>query len=313
MAQQKHDNKPDSASQQIDRRRLLKFSAAFGTSALAAPAIAQAQASPTEDTFDKIKRTGEFNLGAREAAPPYGFKDKDGNWQGFATEIARVVHAAVQKEAGATIKLNYIPVTSQTRIPLLQNGTIDMEAGATVITQARVKVVEFVVPHFVSSTAFIVATDGPVKSLEDLSGKRVGYAAGGGEWQLRNLHNTGRIKPATTAIALPDHAPGFTALETGSISAYVTEGPILYGISAKASDPKKWKIIEPNVDGFQQAMPVRPNSSKFKRVADLALVGMFVNGEWQKLYDKYFGTSSASPLPMSDLLRSMAVLNSWPE
>ena len=315
MAQKNIDRseKTDSELQRIDRRRLLKFSAALGTSVLAAPAVVHAQTPTAEDTFDKIKRTGEFNLGAREAAPPYGFKDKDGSWQGFATEIARVIHAAVQKEAGSTIKLNYIPVNSQTRIPLLQNGTIDIEAGATVITRGRVKVVDFTVPHFVSSTAFIVAADGPVKNLEDLSGKRVGYAAGGGDWQIKNLHNTGRIKPATTSIALPDHAPGFTALETGSITAYVTEGPILYGISAKAADPKKWKIIEPNVDGYQQAMPIRPYSSKFKRIADLALVGLFGSGEWQKLYDKYFGSGSASPLPMSDLLRSMAVLNNWPE
>ena len=313
MSHQKIIKTSDPTAQQMDRRRLLKFSAALGASALAAPAVVHAQTPGTEDTFDKIKRTGEFNLGAREAAPPYGFKDRDGSWQGFATEIARVVHTAVQKEAGTTIKLNYVPVTSQTRIPLLQNGTIDIEAGATVITQGRVKVVDFIVPHFVSSTAFIVAADGPVKSLDDLSGKRVGYAAGGGEWQLKNLQNTGRINPAATGIPLPDHAPGFTALETGSIAAYVTEGPILYGISAKASDPKKWKIIEPNVDGFQQAMPICPQSSKFKRIADLALVGLFTSGDWQKLYDKYFGTGSASPLPMSDLLRSMAVLNKWPE
>src|SRR3954463_10454263 len=166
----------------IDRRGMLALSTGMGVGTLFIGPGAAYAAGAGEDTFDKIKRTGEFNLGAREAAPPYGFKDKDGNWKGFATEIARAVHSAVQKEAGKPIKLNYIPVTSQTRIPLLQNGTIDMEAGATVVTKARVKVVNFVVPHFVSSTAFIVAADGPVKSLEDLSGKRVGYAAGGGEW-----------------------------------------------------------------------------------------------------------------------------------
>jgi ABC-type amino acid transport substrate-binding protein len=297
----------------VDRRRVLALSTAVGAGTLLASVTAANAQCAGEDTFDKIKRTGEFNLGAREAAPPYGFKDKDGNWNGFATEIARAVHAAVEKEAGKPIKLNYIPVTSQTRIPLLQNGTIDMEAGATVVTKARVKVVSFAVSHFVSSTAFIVAADGPIQKLEDLSGKRLGYPSGGGEGLVKALVDTGRIKPPGPAIGFPDHPQGFTALETGSIEAYVTEGPLLYGISAKSTNPKKWKIIEPNVDGFQQAMPIRPDGVKFKRIADLAVVDLFRSGEWQKLYDKYFGSGTAAPLPMNDLLRSLAVLNSWPD
>jgi len=297
----------------IDRRRMLALSTGIGVGTLLAGASSANAQGAGEDTFDKIKRTGEFNLGAREAAPPYGFKDKDGNWNGFATEIARAVHAAVQTEAGKPIKLNYIPVTSQTRIPLLQNGTIDMEAGATVVTKARVKVVSFAVSHFVSSTAFIVAADGPIKKLEDLSGKRLGYPSGGGEGLVKALIDTGRIKPPGPAIGFPDHPQGFTALETGSIEAYVTEGPLLYGISAKSTNPSKWKIIEPNVDGFQQAMPIRPDGVKFKRIADLAVVDLFRSGEWQKLYNKYFGSGTTAPLPMSELLRSLAVLNSWPD
>src|SRR5690349_7544152 len=106
------------------RRTILKFSAALGGVAMA-PALANAQTCP-EDTLDRTQRTGVFNLGARESAPPYGFKDASGNWTGFATELALIIHEAVNKELGGKITINYVPVTSQTRIPLLQNATIDM-------------------------------------------------------------------------------------------------------------------------------------------------------------------------------------------
>ncbi len=299
----------------LGRRRLLAASAGLGAGALFMPSLARAQtASCAEDTWDKIKRTGSFDLGAREATPPYGFKDKAGNWVGFSTEIAQAIHANLQKEMGGTIKLNYVPVTSQTRIPLLQNGTIDMEAGATTVTQARCKVVEFGVAPFVSSTALIVAADGPIKKVEDLSGKRIGVPQGGvGGAIFRGLNEKGRIKPAATIVGFPDHPQAFTALETGSIDTYGVEGPILEGLRAKSTTPNKWRVFDAGIDSYLQAFPFRPGSPKFRRVVDLTIVGMFNNGEWEKLYDKYFGPKADAPFPMTETIKWMAVLNSWPE
>jgi len=159
------------------RRTILKLSAALGGVALT-PAVANAQSCP-EDTLDRIQRTSVFNLGARESAPPYGFKDASGTYTGFATELALMIYEAVNKELGGKITINYVPVTSQTRIPLLQNATIDMEAGATVVTQGRAKVVDYVLSHFLTATSALVKTDSPVKSFADLAGKRIGVPQGG--------------------------------------------------------------------------------------------------------------------------------------
>lgn len=297
----------------MDRRRLLGISGA-GVASLLLTASAQAQTSPCrEDALDKMKRTGIFNLGAREAAPPYGFKDRSGNWVGFSTDIARAIHAAAEKEVGRPLELKYIPVTSQTRIPLLQNGTIDIEAGATIITQPRVKVVSFTVPHFVTSTGFLVPADSKISKLEDLGGKRLGFPSGGGEALVRRLLGTGRIKPEGAMVGFPDHPQGFTALETGSIGAYVTESPILFGMVSKSPTPARWRVNDPAVDGFLQGMPIRTDSPKFKTIADLAIVNLFTTGAWQKLYDKYFGPGSDSPYPQGDMLKALAVINSWPE
>src|SRR5271157_4263857 len=121
------------------RRRLLGCGA-IGLGGLLIPSMLRtrkaAAAAPQESTADRIKRTGVFNLGAREADPPYGFLDKDKH-VGFSTEIAERVHERLEKELKTSIKINYVAVTSRTRIPLLLNGTIDMEAGATVITKER--------------------------------------------------------------------------------------------------------------------------------------------------------------------------------
>jgi ABC-type amino acid transport substrate-binding protein len=285
------------------------------SAALALPGAhpAAAQGGCAEDTLDKIKRTGAFALGARQSTPPYGYLDAQNNWVGFATDIARAIHANIEKELKTKITLNYVPVTSQTRIPLLQNGTIDMEAGATVITRSRIKVVDFAVPHFLTSTEAIVRAESPIKSLADLAGKRIGVPLGGLEDALyRSLNQSGRLKPAATLVAFPDHPQGFTALETGTIDAYSSDGPILFGMKAKAATPAAWRIFDPGANVFLQAFPLRPHSSRFKSIADLTIVETFASGEWERLYEKYFGPQGVAPFEKTDALGALALMNAWP-
>jgi hypothetical protein len=185
----------DMAQPLAPRRRLFALSASLTAGVLAAPAIARAD-DGTEDTLDRIARTKTFNLGVRDAAPPYGWKDANGTYQGFATGIARAIHAEVSKELGTTIALNLTPVTSQTRLPLLQNGTIDMEAGATVVTQARARIVDFCVAHLATSTEVMVPADSPIKSLADLAGMRVSAARWAGGARLSCTERPEGLEPS---------------------------------------------------------------------------------------------------------------------
>jgi len=291
------------------RRRLFALSAGLAAGALAAPAIARAE-DCAEDTLDRIKRTGKFNLGVRDATPPYGWKAADGTYQGFATDIARAIHAAVSKELGKAIELATTPVTGQTRLPLLQNGTIDMEAGATVVTQARTKIVDFCISHLLTSTEVMVLSDSPIKSLKDLAGKRVGVPQGGlEEPAYRDLNTKKLMNPPMRTIGFPDHPQGFTALQTGSIDAYSTDGPILYGLAA---DSPKFRIFDAGINTFVQAFPIRPESSKFKHIADVTIANLCATGEWYALYEKYFGPNTKAPFPMNDTLKAMVTMNSWP-
>jgi len=305
---------PAAETDTVRRRPLATLAIGAGFAALAASRQALAQpAVGVEDTLDRIKRTGVFNLGAREANPPYGFKTANGEYVGFATEIAQAIYANVNKELGGAIKLNYIPVTSETRIPLLQNGTIDMEAGATVVTQARVKVVDFTTAHFLTSTEILTATDSGIHGFADLAGKRIGVPRGGlEEAAYRAINAAGRLKSPVTTIGFPDHPQGFTALQTGSVDAYSSDGPILYGMKERSSDSAQWTIFDPAINSFLQAFPIRPESSKFKSIADLTIVGLCASGAWNVLYEKYFGPKSTTPYPMTDLLKAMVLMNSWP-
>jgi ABC-type amino acid transport substrate-binding protein len=272
---------------------------------------AVAAAAPQESTADRIKRTGVFNLGAREADPPYGFLDKDKH-VGFSTEIAQRVHERLEKELKTSIKINYVAVTSRTRIPLLLNGTIDMEAGATVITKERVKVVDFSVPFFLTASYLLVPAESPIKKVADLSGKRLGGPRGGLQELLftSKLQKEGMFKSPVRFIGFENPSEGLTALQGGSVDAYTNDAPLVYGLLRSISDPAKWRAFDPGVDASPQAFPLRQNSSSFASLINLTIVDLCESGRWQELYQKYF-VPVGLPKELDETSRFLVRMNSW--
>ncbi len=300
----------DKADETTMNRRNFALAAGIG-GALMAPYVARAQAPAcAEDTLDHIQRTGTFNLGVRDATPPYGYRDANGKYAGFATEMALAVYGAVNNALGGKIRLTETPVGGPTIMPLLVNGTIDMEAGATVVTQARTKVVDFAMPHFLTSTGVLVPVDSPIKSLKDLAGRRVGVPQGGLETPAyRNLNAKKTLSAPISLIGFPDHPKGVTALQTGMIDGYSSDVPILYGFAAKSD---KLRVVNLHFNTFLQAFTMRPESSKFRTIADITLANIFASGQWAALYQKYFGSASSAPMPMTDQLKVLELMNAWP-
>ncbi len=297
------------------RRRVLGCGA-IGLGGLLIPSMvgtrkAAAAAAPQESTADRIKRTGVFNLGAREADPPYGFLDKDKH-VGFSTEIAQRVHERLEKELKTAIKINYVAVTSRTRIPLLLNGTIDMEAGATVITKERVKVVDFSVPFFLTASYLLVPAESPIKKVADLSGKRLGGPRGGLQELLftSKLQKEGVFKSPVRFIGFENPSEGLTALQGGSVDAYTNDAPLVYGLLKSISDPAKWRAFDPGVDASPQAFPLRLNSSSFASLINLTIVDLCESGRWQELYQKYF-VPVGLPKELDETSRFLVRMNSW--
>jgi len=307
---------PRSIPGPVSRRRLLALGA-LGAGPLLVPGVLTARkaaaATADEPTLDRIKRTGVLNLGVRDTTPPYGWLNEQNKYVGFSTEIAERVHARLEQELKAKIKVNPVVVTGRTRIPLLQNQTIDIEAGATVVTKGRIKVVDFSAPFFLTSTYVLVAANSPIKSVEDLAGRRIGGHRGGLEEALytKKLVSDGVLKRPVTFIGFEGHPEGFTALQGGSIDAYSTDGPILYGLLKSAPDPRKWRIFDPAVDVFAQAFPIRQNSSTFAALINLTIVELCETGQWDELYQKYF-VPVGLPRELPENVRFMKRLNSWP-
>lgn len=308
------DTQTTGESLRASRRRVLG-AGALGIGAFLVPGIVgtrnAAAQTPQETTLDRIKRTGVFNLGAREADPPYGFLDK-GKHVGFSTEIAERVHERLQKELKTSLKLNYVAVTGRTRIPLLLNGTIDMEAGATVITKERVKVVDFSIPFFLTASYFIVPADSPIRRAADLSGKRLGGPRGGLQEALftRKLQAQGIFQSPVRFIGFENPSEGFTALQGGSVDAYTNDGPIVYGLLKRAPDPAKWRVFDAGVDASTQAFPLRQNSSSFATLINLTLVEVCESGRWQELYQKYF-VPVGLPKELDETSKFVVRMNSW--
>jgi len=297
------------------RRRMLG-AGAVGLGGLLIPGVvgtrkAEAAAAPQESTLERIKRTGVFNLGAREADPPYGFLDKDKH-VGFSTEIAEKVHERVEKELKTSIKINYVAVTSRTRIPLLLNGTIDMEAGATVITKERVKVVDFSIPFFLTASYLLVPAESPIKKVADLSGKRLGGPRGGLQELLftKKLQSEGMFKSPVRFIGFENPSEGLTALQGGSVDAYTNDAPLVYGLLKRTPDPARWRAFDPGVDASPQAFPMRQNSSSFASLINLTIVELCESGRWQELYQKYF-VPVGLPKELDDTSRFLVRMNSW--
>lgn len=296
-----------SETHSADRRGFLSAGAAGAAALLASWPTKAADAG--EDTLDRIKSSGVFNLGIREAAPPYGFKDASGQYLGFATDIGKAIHDAVNRELGGAIKLNYVAVTSQTRIPLLQNGAIDLEAGATVMTIGRSKVVDFSIPHFVTSTSALVLAGSPIKDVADLAGKRIGIPQGGLEAALfRSANESGTFATAVKTIGFPDHSQGITALQTGTVDVYSSDEPILYDIGR---DRSQFRVVPMKMNAATQTLLIRPGSTKFKRIADQTIAQLCSSGEWEKLYQRYFGEGGFK-MPLPEAGKFLVQMNSWP-
>jgi len=295
-------------------RRAFVQGAALGLGALLVPGTVgtkkAAAATAEESTLDRIKRTGVFNLGAREADPPYGYVDKQGKHLGFSTEIAEKVRERLEKELKTKLKINYVAVTGRTRIPLLLNNTVDMEAGATVITKEREKVVDFSVPFFLTATFLLVPADSPIRKVGDLSGRRIGGHRGGLEEMLYTKKRQKDFKSPVRFIGFENHSEGFTALQGGSIDAYSSDGPLLYGLQSKAPDPAKWRVFDPGVNAFAQAFPMRENNSSFANFVNFTVVEICEGGAWEELYQKYF-VPTGMPKELDETLKFLLRFNTW--
>lgn len=239
------------------------------------------------DTLAKIKSAGVVNLGVRESSG-LGYTLGGGKYVGFHTEMAERIIDDLKKQLGTpALKTVYQPITSQNRIPLLQNGTIDFECGSTTNNRARQKDADFAVTTFVEEVRIAVKADSGITSIKDLNGKNVATSTGTTSVQaLRKHERAGGID--FKEVMGKDHAESFLLLETGKADAFVMDGSILAANISRSKNPKNFKIVGEVLAVDPIACMLPKGDAKFKEAVDNSIKRQIKDGSLAKLYNKWF-------------------------
>ena len=277
---------------------------AFSIAVLAASG-AFAQAS---NTLAKIKASGSVTLGVRESSG-LGYTLGNGKYVGFHTEMGERVLADIQKQLGlAKLDIKYQPVTSQNRIPLVTNGTVDLECGSTTNNAARQKDVAFAVTTYVEEVRIAVKANSGIQSIKDLNGKSVATTTGTTSVQtLRKHERAGGID--FKEVYGKDHADSFLLLETGRADAFVMDGSILAGNISKSKNPADFKIVGEVLSVEPIACMLSKDDPAFKKAVDDSIKRQIADGSLAKLYDRWFmqpipPTNTKVGLPLSEATKA---------
>jgi len=253
-----------------------------------AAALAAVGAAQAQETLKKIKDSGAVTMGVRESSGALSYTLGDGKYVGYHVEICQRVLADVQKSLGlAKLDIKYQPVTSQNRIPLVQNGTVDIECGSTTNNATRQKDVSFAVTTFVEEVRIAVKANSGITSVAQLNGKSVATTTG--TTSVQTLRKNERATGVDfKELYGKDHADSFLLLESGRADAFVMDGAILAGSISKAKNPADFKIVGEVLSVEPIAIMMRKDDPTFKKAVDDSIKAMISSGEIVKLWDKWF-------------------------
>nr|WP_321946438.1 MULTISPECIES: transporter substrate-binding domain-containing protein [unclassified Paraburkholderia] len=242
----------------------------------------------TSATLKKIRDTGVISLGVRESSVPFSYYDSEQHTIGYAQDIALKIVDEVKKELKLDkLTVKEIPITSQNRITLVQNGTIDIECGSTTHTRDRDNQVAFTNSFFQYGVRLIAKKDSGIKDFPDLAGKTVVTTAGTSEDRLLREMNNDK-KMGMQLIAAKDHAESFLNVKTGRAVAFVMDEPLLYGARAKEANQQDYLITgTPPLSEVYGCM-VRKDDPAFKKLADGVIARLQTSGDAERLYTKWF-------------------------
>ncbi len=270
-----------------------RFTILLACSLIAAPALAAELAG----TLKKIKDSGSITLGHRESSIPFSYYDDKQQVIGYSQDfMMKAVDAVKQELKLPSLQVKFNPVTSQNRIPLVQNGTVDIECGSTTNNLERQKQVGFSTTIFVIGTRLLTKKDSGVKDFADLAGKNVVTTAGTTSERLLRKMNEDK-KMGMSIIAARDHGESFLTLETGRAVAFMMDDALLYGELAKAKRPGDWVVTGTPQSREAYGCVLPKDDAAFKKVVDEAIAKTMKSGEAEKIYARWF----MNPVPPKGL------------
>ena len=268
------------------------------------------------DTLAKIKANDSISLGVRDSSA-LSYTLGNGKYVGFHTEMAERIIDDLSKKVGKPLTIHYTLVTSQNRVPLVENGTVDIECGSTTNNKARAKDVSFAYNTYMEVVRMAVKVNSGIKDLKDLNGKTVATTTGTTSVQIlrRNERAHGIDFKEVTG---KDHSDSFLLLEAGRADAFVMDASILAANIAKSKNPKDFAIVGPELSVEPIACMVRKDDPKFLAAVDESIARQVKDGSLAKLYDKWMvqpvpPNNVSLNLPLSDATKeAWAHLNNKP-
>jgi ABC-type amino acid transport substrate-binding protein len=253
-----------------------------------------------ETTLEKVAKSGALTIGTRTSSPPFAYVNKNNEWVGFSIDLVeRLIVPAVSKEIGKPVKLEKKESTPATRIPLLASNAVDLIAGTMTDTPQRRESVDFSLTFFYTGAQFLVKKGSPIKSVNDIGGKRIASQQGS-----TNAKIIREKYPQAQLREFPDQPAAFQALVQGQVDAYTNDGIQLYGLKAKAPNPNDWEVVGDFYSEEPYGMAMRKGDTKFKQVVDAALKTGFESGKYFEIYDKWFGPKGELPYPMTPQVKA---------
>ena len=281
-----------------------KFTIATALTALISVLFAtSAFAAEGSYVLQRIKDRGTINMGHREASVPFAWI-KDGNVQGYSIDLCNLFVEKIKATLKMpNLKVKHVPVTSQTRLALIANGTIDMECGSTTNNLTRQKQVDYLPVTFITGTKLASMKGSGITEIEDLDGKAIALAQGTtNEKAIKSIMKTMGLK--IKIVNVKDHPQGWLALTSGRVDAYATDDVLLYGLVSKSKNPDQFQVTGRFLSYDPYGLMVPRDDSTFRRIGTVLLADLMRSGEMLKIYNKWFNPGPTNiNMPISDTLR----------
>jgi len=260
-------------------------------------------------TLDKIRETGKIAFGYREASIPFAYLGGDNKPTGLSLELCADVAERIKSELKRpALEIEYIPVNASNRIPLLQNGTIDIECGSTTNTADRQKQVAFSIATYVASPRWLVAAASPITGLKGLEAQAIVVTQGSLNFAGAQKAITDQ-KLNTKIVQAKDHAESLLMLNTGRAAAWFEDDILVAGLVANSPDPKAYRMLPVTYAPTYYGLMTRREDPEFKALVDAVIKQKMTSGEFNKLYSKWFEApipprGQSLMLPMSDTMKA---------
>ena len=290
-------------------KKLTIAAAALAALATAAPAAAQ------DDSYvlKRIKERGVVTLGHREASVPFSYIGSDGKPIGYHVDVC---HAFVEQIKAALempdLEIKYVPVTAQTRIPLIANGTIDMECGSTTNNLTRSKQVDYLAVTFITGTKLGHKKGSGIAEIEDMEGKILALSLGTtNEKAVKKVLDEKGIN--VKIVPVKDHPQAWLAVETGRADAYATDDVLLFGLISKSKDPGQFQVTGRFLSYDPYGIMIPRNDSTYRLIGNRMLADMMRSGELHRMYEKWFDPGETNiQMPMSGTLETAFEIQALP-